>query len=363
MAVTVEGHAGVADPTAAPERNQLARVNNFDLIRAIAAMQVLVRHAIEHMHVERLQALGGIIDYLPGVPIFFVVSGFLITRSWERAPSAMHYAMNRVLRIYPALWICLGLSILIFLSAGVRPPSTGALLVWVLGQLSIVQFYNPPFLRNFGVGVLNGSLWTIAVELQFYLALPVLAYLARRQRWGWWPLTVAALTLMLVLRPLMLGRVTMTEKLIGVTVFPYLFFFLMGALAQQIFRTRSRWFVRTFVWWALTYVAWVVVERQFGVAGSGGNELNPVSIVLVAGLTISAAYTMPALSHRLHGNDISYGIYIYHMPVINLLLFHGIAGIGGLFATLVIVGALAILSWKIIEKPALGLKRYSARTT
>ena len=362
MAATVAGQAGdVGATTRSTTRSEIGRVNNFDLIRAIAAMQVMVRHAIEHLHIASLQTTGGIIDYLPGVPIFFVVSGFLITRSWERAPSAMHYAMNRVLRIYPALWICLGISILIFLSAGVRPPSTTALLTWVFGQLSIVQFYNPPFLRNFGTGVLNGSLWTIAVELQFYLALPVLAYLARRQRWGWWPLTIAALVVMLVLRPLMFGRVTMVEKLIGVTVFPYLFFFLMGALAQQIFEARSRWFVGTVGWWAVAYVIWVMIERQFGIAGSGGNELNPLSIVLIAGMTISAAYTMPMLSHRLHGNDVSYGIYIYHMPVINLLLFHGITGIGGLFATLAIVFVLAILSWKIIEKPALGLKRYSAR--
>jgi peptidoglycan/LPS O-acetylase OafA/YrhL len=41
-----------------------------------------------------------------------------------------------------------------------------------LAQLSIVQFYNPDFLRGYGVGVLNGSLWTISVELQFYVMLP-----------------------------------------------------------------------------------------------------------------------------------------------------------------------------------------------
>src|SRR4051812_8538541 len=138
MAVTAAGLADASDALPASRaRGDVGRSNNFDLIRAVAAAQVLVRHAIEHMHIGSLETTGGIIDYLPGVPIFFVVSGFLITRSWERAPSAMHYAMNRVLRIYPALWICFGISVLIFLSAGVRPPSVSALLLWVFGQLSI----------------------------------------------------------------------------------------------------------------------------------------------------------------------------------------------------------------------------------
>src|SRR5438552_3586792 len=106
----------------APTRD-LPRTNNFDVLRALAALQVLVRHAIEHLHITSLQSTGAFIDYFPGVPIFFVVSGFLISRSWERAPSVKHYLLNRGLRIYPALWICLGVSVLIFLSAGVRPPS------------------------------------------------------------------------------------------------------------------------------------------------------------------------------------------------------------------------------------------------
>jgi peptidoglycan/LPS O-acetylase OafA/YrhL len=73
------------------------------------------------------------------------------------------------------------------------------------------------------------------------------------------------------------------------------------------------------------------------------------------------AYTMPGLSRALHGNDISYGVYIYHMPVINLLLYHGVTGTNGLLITAALVGVLGFLSWKLVEKPALALKRYSAR--
>jgi peptidoglycan/LPS O-acetylase OafA/YrhL len=81
--------------------------------------------------------------------------------------------------------------------------------------------------------------------------------------------------------------------------------------------------------------------------------------LLLGATVLSAGFTNPKLASRvLHRNDISYGMYIYHMPIFNFLLMvtagvgWGVAGIGTA-ATL----AVAILSWRLIERPALGLKR------
>ena len=46
-----------------------------------------------------------------------------------------------------------------------------------MGQMAVFQFYGPDFMRSFGSGVLNGSLWTVTVELQFYILVPVIYWI------------------------------------------------------------------------------------------------------------------------------------------------------------------------------------------
>jgi peptidoglycan/LPS O-acetylase OafA/YrhL len=115
------------------------------------------------------------------------------------------------------------------------------------------------------------------------------------------------------------------------------------------------------------YLVSAYMLSDFG--GAFGNNSNPVVVVLLIMTVFSFAYSMPALSKKmLRGNDMSYGLYIYHMPVVNLLLFIGLYrkteyGFMALLACIV----LAAISWLIIEKPALRLKRHplftvSART-
>ena len=93
-----------------------------------------------------------------------------------------------------------------------------------------------------------------------------------------------------------------------------------------------------------------------------GNRIGPIPFLFLAATTFSLAYTKVDLSKKiLSHNDISYGVYIYHMPVINLFLFYG-AGVNSipvLGAVLVITLVIGWLSWKLIEKPALAMKKHS----
>lgn len=83
-------------------RNEF-RVNNFDMLRMLAALQVVVIHGIEHFKIPVPSLVTVILSLFPGVPIFFFISGFLITASLIRNPSLIYFFQNRFLRIFPGL--------------------------------------------------------------------------------------------------------------------------------------------------------------------------------------------------------------------------------------------------------------------
>ncbi|MBM4075066.1 MAG: acyltransferase, partial [Planctomycetes bacterium] len=112
--------------------------------------------------------------------MFFAVSGFLIPDSYKRCQSVADYFWRRARRIFPGLWACVMLSFgLVYLvdRSTLNDMTFGQMVIWLGCQMTVFQFWNPGFLRDFGVGVLNGSLWTISVELQFYLLVPVVTWL------------------------------------------------------------------------------------------------------------------------------------------------------------------------------------------
>jgi len=120
------------------------RVNNFDLLRLLAALQVAAVHSIGILQPTGRFArlLGAGLDRFPGVPIFFVISGVLISKSYEHSDSLRDYLRNRCLRIFPGLWVCLVVSVAVILALGVG--SLGRItapdwLLWWAGQMSIFQ--------------------------------------------------------------------------------------------------------------------------------------------------------------------------------------------------------------------------------
>jgi peptidoglycan/LPS O-acetylase OafA/YrhL len=134
--------------------------------------------------------------------------------------------------------------------------------------------------------------------------------------------------------------------------------FLVGTLLHRGFERLRPWLAGRGLWWLGAYAlaCWLGGRLGWRV---GTNLPHPFLAVVLGITTISLAYTLPNLASRvLRGNDLSYGIYITHMPVFNALLAVGLSGSPEwMLAGSVLVVGLAWLSWCLVERPFLAKRQ------
>lgn len=337
--------------------------NNFDMLRLIAAFQVLLGHATHHLFSEQgfsihpsILLFQKVIHYIPGVPIFFLISGFLIAMSYEKNSNLKEYAKNRMLRIYPALYVNIFLGIIILYWFGYITFNS-QFFFWLLAQMTIVQFYNPEMFRSFGVGVINGSLWTISIELTFYIALPILFFLYRKSRLFIIVLFICSLALWLY--DIYSIKDIFFNKLLHVSIFPYLFLFIMGMTFYKFYHALASFLQDKFLWWLLIYGTFAGVIEFYGLTSN--NIILLIQWVVFAFFIFAFAFSFRDLSKKfLRGNDYTYGVYIYHMLIINVFVQLRFVGQIEYLGYLLLLSLLSgVLSWHLIEKPFLKLKKHS----
>jgi peptidoglycan/LPS O-acetylase OafA/YrhL len=337
--------------------------NNFDLIRLFAASQVAITHIAVHLGVK--SSILSILGLFPGVPIFFFVSGYLIYGSYEQSSKSpntnFNFFIKRFLRLYPALWLCFVLSITSIWASGYLSKVDFSIIdfiVWTTTQNTIFQFYNPGFMREYGVGVINGSLWTISVEIQFYLLMPFIFYLLNKLRFGPLLLVIIFLVFANVANTNLNEKLSVYQKLLNVSFLPWLYMFILGSLAYKyssLLNLVKRVHLLIFIG---LFVTSYFVSKDF----DWGNGINPISYLLLASLILKVAYTKPHLSGTvLRKNDISYGIYIFHMPIVNYLLYQEMTGAAGFVLAAIATVVVASLSWFFYEKRFLALKKSALR--
>ena len=321
-------------------------------------MLVASHHAFAHLRVEYGGFLVAIFRIFPGVPIFFFVSGFLISRSYENSSVIREYAQNRVLRIYPALIACTFVSILsVFLTGYFANINLNGfrIMTWIVGQISVVQFYNPDFMRGFGTGVLNGSLWTITVELQFYILVPIIYNI-----FGFTSKSNNRQNSILVILILFFMAINIVHikledefehlflyKLWGLSFSPWIYMFLVGMFFQKNFNRIYSILQDKFPLILFIYLSIAYCTKNYS-GWTGWNNICPQLFCLLTLVIFSFAYSFPKLSDNLlRKNDVSYGLYIYHIPVINIFLYYGyVSDIKFVLLSLALTIVAAAISWK-----------------
>jgi peptidoglycan/LPS O-acetylase OafA/YrhL len=198
------------------------RVASLTGIRAVAALLVMATHAAYTTGKYTHGYVGLIFSRMEiGVAIFFALSGFLLFRPWVNAtandrppPSVARYAWHRVRRIMPAYLITV---IVAYVLYNFRPvgPNPGHTWMGLLRNLSLTQIYTHRYLYMYLHQGLT-QMWSLAVEVAFYVVLPLMAYLllvvlcGRRWRPG---LLLAGLAALALVTPAWLVLVHTTDWL------------------------------------------------------------------------------------------------------------------------------------------------------
>lgn len=295
-------------------------IDCLNLIRIIAAVQVMFGHTVEHLKLPIDPTIFYATYFLRGVPIFFAISGYLMWFSIGRQKSYKQYLEKRFWRIYPELWVAVAIEVLVMVLL-YRDWDWFSLILFTFGQSTLFQFWTPSCLRGYGVGVPNGALWTIGVIIQYYIVAWFFYKVMSAQRnWKKWAIGfIAAFLVSFGLDYIihLLTKNVIIGKLYSQTIIKYFWLFYIGMFIAE-FKEKMLPFLKQY-WSAGLLIAFVFFWSRIDLYS--GYYVG-WSIFLVAGL-IGFAYRYPKFNVN---PDVSYGLFLYHMIVVNVFVNFNMTG-------------------------------------
>lgn len=349
------------------------RQNIFDFIRLMAALAVVVEHSVHHLRAQFLwHGPEDSLWFNGGVATFFILSGMMVFRSGERAHAEgrlwRDFYMNRALRIVPAIYAYVGVLVVLLVVAGVIAAQQVATLefaAFVATNLLLIPVWSPPMLEDFGIGVVNGSLWTIPVEVSFYAIVPVMVLLVARRGWRQAMaliLLVAAASVVAYGMAGATGTESLIWKLFGVSFAPYLWWFAIGMAWSKLWPLAKQ-----SGWLAAGSVALYFVLAKLPLETGPAFIANAVAAIPLSYAVIWLGYNGPEVLRRLTDRvgDLSFSVYIWHMIVVNAAVTWGarswyVDGTLLVLGVVVVTSIIAFTSWHLVEKRALRRKRYTS---
>lgn len=332
------------------------RDNAFDSIRLFAAASVIVSHSFVltagTIDAEPLFSLTGGRSSIgsAAVAAFFIVSGYLISMSFDRAHTWTGFALNRTLRIVPALWVCVLATVLVL---GPCVTTCSSLRGYFGGKETIEFISHLIFLgRGYSLsgvfdshpysGAVNGSLWTLRYEIGCYVAGTLLLIMGRLRT-----VCVGLAWLMTVVAGQHFDPGDMKGVSYHLVTFGSLFRFYGGGMLCFLLRNHIV-LDRRFVWFAIAAVVVSAQTRFFDATLASAGAIAVISFAYLAPQSVKTS---------IGGNDISYGLYIYAFPVQQLLVPVSLATpfpwATNMILAMIITSGVASVSWRFIEKPAM----------
>lgn len=341
--------------------NDRLKRNNFDLLRLVFAGAVCLVHTGELSGSAVLTSALGFLSAPIAVKCFFVVSGFLIFMSFERAPDIRVYASKRIRRIYPAYFVVVALSAIGLFAVSTESVGdyfSGQWVKYLLANLSFLNFVEPSLPGVFEsnrMSAVNGALWTLKVEVGFYVLVPLFVFMFRR--YG----RLGVITFVYATSVLYAVAFSYAADLTGNALYAMLGRQVPGQLsyfmAGAFFFYYLDFFERN-VWYFVSGSAAVIVASRF----VSLQFLEPFALataVIAAGLFVY-------LGNFGRFGDFSYGTYILHFPIIQVLLVYGWQ-VGSPWLFLASVVSLTLVAaaglWHLVEKRFLSRQSHYIKAT
>lgn len=352
-----EGRASLFSntPTLGELHRLCGRQNNFTLIRVVLAAAVIYGHSYalsprpgRQEFAAQLFKPYNMYSGSVAVLAFFLVSGFLVAASLVSRGSVIQFLKARVLRIYPGLAVCILLLTFVLGPLATQVPksqyfSDPQILDFLKHNLTLldgVRFYLPGVFQQNPVPAVNGSLWSLPVEVKLYLVLSLLGLLGILRSRAVTNVVVFSLVVAWILKPARFDFLIPGPAAPG--------WALMFAIGVLLYLNRDSVPLNKGILGAFFFIAVVMY----------GTDRFPIAFgAFLAYATFWVAY-VPKLSWPEWLGDNSYGIYIYGYPVQQAVkcLMPSASPLTNTAVALPITFLIALASWHYVEKPALSLK-------
>ncbi len=321
----------------------------MDALRLLFASIVVFAHAYDLSLSRALLWFRPYADTVLAVRGFFVISGYLVFLSYERSATPGEYLLKRARRIYPAYASVVVGCALLGACVSALPASQyfgRELLAYLASNLLFLNFLHPTLPGVFAgnpLAAVDGSLWTIKIEVAFYLGVPLIVWAMRRL--GRLP-TLGAIFLCSLAYSWLCTLLARTSGqaiwlLLGKQLPAQMVYFVSGALCYYYHDFIAR-HLRVV---APLGLACLAIGWTWGVQALYAPGLASAVFLLAFG-------TAPV--HFARFGDLSYGLYIWHFPIIQALIAAGLFAASPYTGLLAAWGAAllaATLSWHLVEKP------------
>lgn len=322
--------------------------NCFDFLRFFFAANILLAHVGELSQNKNLEFLSNFSTSSFAVRGFFVISGFLVAKSYANTPSLKEYFIKRAKRILPAYVVVLLFSALTlsffsrysFLDY-FRDLNVYKYLGWNSVFLNFMHPCLPGLFENNLLCAVNGSLWTLKVEEGFYVVLPFIFYVIKESKK---PFVILGSLYVLSLLYWFVMDFYLNQPLLAKQLPGYLAYFVTGIF---LFLNFDFFFQNKNMLFALAIL--LLVFSNFL-----DFQIDLFYPAAFGSVVIIAAYSLPFLNNFGKYGDFTYGLYIYHFPIIQLFrqydLFEKYNPILMAFLVISITFFFAVFSWFFIEK-------------